>query len=340
MDYLVHDSDLTAIAAAIRAKGATTASLEFPSDFISAVSNISTGIDISDTTLTASSQMLDGIAAYDANGSKIIGSILSKTSSDLTASGATVTVPQGNYASTASKTISTGSATAPNNISATGATVSRSGTTITLNKTISVTPTITTGYISSGTANNSAVYLSATDSNFIAENIKNGISIFGLTGSYSGGGGGGGIGTLLNTTSLGAISTSSTTAADTGKTAVITGCGNYDLLVCEVSVDTRTNGRHAATISLIWLASTSNITTISGATIATAKFNIKLSSNGTGAGRAGTTAYGVYVNTATVSSNNVTLAFYQKYNSTSTGTMNGNYTARTYGLNLYDLIGG
>ena len=86
--------------------------------------------------------------------------------------------------------VANGSVTAPSSISGTGATVSRSSTTLTFTKTVSVTPNVTTaGYISSGTAGNASVSLSATDANFVAGNIKSGVSIFGLTGSYSGSGG-------------------------------------------------------------------------------------------------------------------------------------------------------
>lgn len=85
--------------------------------------------------------------------------------------------------------VANGSVTAPSSISGTGATASRSSTTLTFTKTVSVTPNVTTaGYISSGTAGNASVSLSATDANFVAGNIKSGVSIFGLTGSYSGSG--------------------------------------------------------------------------------------------------------------------------------------------------------
>lgn len=77
-----------------------------------------------------------------------------------------------------------GSATAPGTISGTGATVSRNSTTVTLSKTVSVTPSVSAGYVSSGTAGNSSVSLSATDANFVASNIKKNVSIFGLTGTY------------------------------------------------------------------------------------------------------------------------------------------------------------
>lgn len=68
--------------------------------------------------------------------------------------------------------------------------------------------------------------------------------------------------------------------------------------------------------------------------------NSKLGSTGTGSTRQSTSAYGIYVNSASVSGSTMTLAFYKRYNSNSTGTLNGTYTARVYGLKLYDLIGG
>lgn len=36
----------------------------------------------------------------------------------------------------------------------------------------------------------------------------------------------------------------------------------------------------------------------------------------------------------------MTIPLYYRYNSNSTGTLNGTYTARVYGVKLYDLIGG
>lgn len=42
-DYKVSDSDLTSVASAIRTKGGTSASLSFPSGFVTAIGNISTG---------------------------------------------------------------------------------------------------------------------------------------------------------------------------------------------------------------------------------------------------------------------------------------------------------
>lgn len=170
--------------------------------------------DTSDATLDSGSKMLDGYTSYS-NGTKYTGNIQSKTSSDLTASGATVTVPAGHYASQASKSVSSGSATAPASISGTSATVSTGSNTLTLSKTVSVTPSVTAGYVSSGTAGNSAVSLTASvttkaaatlqpgtsavtiasgtyltgaqtipaEPNYIASNIVAGKSLWGLNGS-------------------------------------------------------------------------------------------------------------------------------------------------------------
>lgn len=78
-----------------------------------------------------------------------------------TASGKTVTIPAGYYTAQTTKDVSTGSTTAPASISGSSATVSTGTNTITLSKTISVTPTVSAGYISSGTAGNSSVSLTA-----------------------------------------------------------------------------------------------------------------------------------------------------------------------------------
>ena len=173
--------------------------------------------DTSDATLSNNNQMLSGYTAY-ANGVKYTGSITTKTSSDLSVSGATVTAPAGYYSSNASVSVANGSVTAPASITGSSATVSTGTNTLTLSKTISVTPSVTTaGYISSGTAGNSSVSLTASvttkgattytpttsaqtiasgtyltgtqtisgDANLISANIKQGKSIFGVAGSLS-----------------------------------------------------------------------------------------------------------------------------------------------------------
>ena len=115
-------------------------------------------------TITASTGY-DGIEEVDvtvgAISSTYVGSgITQRSSSDLSASGATVTAPSGYYASAATKTISSGSATPASSITGTTATVSSpSSNKIMLTQTVSNTPQVSAGYISSGTAGNSSVSL-------------------------------------------------------------------------------------------------------------------------------------------------------------------------------------
>lgn len=98
--------------------------------------------------------------------------LTTRTSADLSVSGATVTAPSGYYASAAAATISSGSVTAPTTISSTGASVTTGTNTVTFTKTISVTPNVTAaGYISSGTAGNASVSLTATISTLSSTNL-------------------------------------------------------------------------------------------------------------------------------------------------------------------------
>ena len=80
--------------------------------------------------------------------------ITRRSSTDLTASGATVTVPAGYYSAQASKAVASGTAGTP---TATKGTVS--------NHSVSVTPSVTntTGYITGGTKNGTAITVSASE---------------------------------------------------------------------------------------------------------------------------------------------------------------------------------
>ena len=71
----------------------------------------------------------------------------------------------------ATANIPAGSATAPASISGTSATVSTGTNTLTLSKTVSVTPSVSAGYVSSGTAGNSAVSLTASVTTQAAQTI-------------------------------------------------------------------------------------------------------------------------------------------------------------------------
>ena len=141
-NYLATDTDLTAVANAIREKGGTSGTLEFPDGFIYAIENMPAGaVTVKDTidehggvirniitgsienvqqktniTPTESSQTIEPDSGYDALSSVQINAISTtyvgsgiarKSSTDLTASGATVSVPAGYYSSNASKSVDT-----------------------------------------------------------------------------------------------------------------------------------------------------------------------------------------------------------------------------------------
>ena len=223
----------------------------------------------SESEQTFNSSSVDGYkpVTVGAISSTYVGSgITRRSSTDLSASGATVTVPVGYYASQATKSVSimtlptsattsatsgytskatisrstsdqyiniptgyntaggyykisavaNGTVTAPSTISGTSATVSTDTNTLTLSKTVSVTPNVSTaGYISTGTAGNSTVSLTASvttkaaatitpgttsqtiaagtyltgaqtiagDADLVASNIVSGVQIFGVTGN-------------------------------------------------------------------------------------------------------------------------------------------------------------
>lgn len=109
----------------------------------------------SQQTITPDTGYLLSSVTVNAISSTYVGSgIDRRSSSDLTASGATVTVPSGYYASSASKAVTSGSAGTP---TATKGTVS--------NHSVSVTPSVTntTGYITGSTKTGTAVTVSASE---------------------------------------------------------------------------------------------------------------------------------------------------------------------------------
>ena len=101
-------------------------------------------------------------AGYISGGTKT-GTAVSVSASELVSGTKTIsasgTIDVTNYASAS---VAAGTATAPSSISGSSASVSTGTNTITLTKTVSVTPNVSTaGYISSGTAGNSSVSLTA-----------------------------------------------------------------------------------------------------------------------------------------------------------------------------------
>lgn len=112
-------------------------------------------LDLTNDTV-ASEKMLQGVTAHAANGSTVTGTIITKTSSALSASGSVVNVPSGYYAAGASKAVGAGSATTPAKTITVTPTISLNSSTGAVSVNVagssSITPTVSAGYISSGTA--------------------------------------------------------------------------------------------------------------------------------------------------------------------------------------------
>lgn len=109
----ISKSLLTRIADAIRSKRGTSDPIK-ATDMPDLISEIETGVDISDTTLTNGAQLLSPVIAFDAEGNKITGSIEKKSADDLTVSGAQVSVPAGYYSTPSTKSVATTTLETPN----------------------------------------------------------------------------------------------------------------------------------------------------------------------------------------------------------------------------------
>ncbi len=174
-------------------------------------------------TAAAAGNIVTGYSAW-VNGAEVKGSIPIRTSANMTVSDDEVTAPAGYYATAQSKSVAAGSATVDDATITANPSISVSASgliTATNNKTEEVTPTVTPGYVVGGTPGVITVSGSSTsqlttkaaatytpgatdqtiaagqyltgaqtvkgDANLIADNIADGVTLFGITGTHVGG---------------------------------------------------------------------------------------------------------------------------------------------------------
>lgn len=192
------ETKLKDIADAIRVKEGSSDPI-IANDFPARIAAIQTGTDTSDATATAG-DILSGETAYVASG-KVTGTIPTKTESNISVSGPTIIVPSGYYRSQVSKSVATATQAIPTiSVNSSGLITASSTqsagyvTAGTKNATRQLTTqagkTITPGRtqqtaVSSGRYTTGNIYV-AGDSDLTAANIKSGVNIFGVTGTYAG----------------------------------------------------------------------------------------------------------------------------------------------------------
>ena len=201
---------------------------------------IATGTSVTPTesaqTIGGANTMMEGAVTVNAIPSNYVGSgITSRSSLDLSASGATVTAPSGYYASSATKTVASGTEGTP--IATKGAVN---------NHAISVTPSVTntTGYITGSTKTGTAVSVSASElvsgSQTISDNGDYDVTnLASVTVNVSGGGG----------SSL-TVDTKTTTLSAASSSIQFTGLsGNPTSFVVTSSADQTTGGTKVVSVA-------------------------------------------------------------------------------------------
>ena len=153
---------------------------------------------------------------------------------------------------------------------------------------------------------------------------------------------------LLKTESLGHIEYTSTSAGDLGISISVSGLTGFSLIIVLISRDDVPTGlnRHFATASFLNLTSSTGQSPpfeVETATVNAQKWNLLIGTNGNYI--TASSAMGIYANSGSISNSGasnatLTMPLYARYSSSGTRTIDGDYTARVYGVKLYDLIGG
>ena len=197
MKVATADSVKTKIEGLIAQANETTGNTD--ADLTTAVASLASGyVDLTSDTVTAD-KMLSPYTAHDANGEIITGTIPTKTSSNISVSGPTVTVPSGYYSGSYTKVVANANQATPSiRVNSSGLITASStqsegyvaaGTTsttkqLTTKAAATITPSTTDQTIASGKYLTGAQTIKG-DANLVAENIKAGVSIFGVTGTSS-----------------------------------------------------------------------------------------------------------------------------------------------------------
>ena len=145
---------------------------------------------------------------------------------------------------------------------------------------------------------------------------------------------------LLVTQSLGTINVTSTQAIDSGIAISVpyATAYAYDVLLVDIIRSAKNSGYHRRTLGMVFLTGTTNITIKDTAAVGSNKWNSKMISGTVESSRQSTTAYGIYPYSATISDTTVKIRLYERYHSTYTGTINGSYTCKVYGLAFNELV--
>ena len=227
----------------VKVNAMPSGSVTAPASISGSSATVSTGTNTLTLTKTVSVTPSVTTAGYVSSGTagnssvSLSASVNTRSSSDLSASGATVTAPAGYYANAASKSVASGTAGTP---TATKGTVS--------NHSVSVTPSVTnsTGYITGSTKTGTAVTVSASELVSGSETkTENGTydvtNLAELVVNVSGGGG-----TSKNTQVVqGTTRTTSSTMTAIGAEMTVSKAGKYDIYWSGVRTNTSSSYTYA-----------------------------------------------------------------------------------------------